>query len=350
MSRAQVVLPGRRRLLQGLGAAGLALGGGVLLGGYGQVAPFFARWAGPRPETNTIRLPAPIPVGCLAPLFLAADLLRADGFDVQHVQLASDAEVVPALGAGDIDITMGAAANTIIEADTNTSFVHLAGVHVGCHELFASPGIRSIKDLQGKRVAVAALGSSTHVYMAMMAAYVGLDPNRDFIWETGGSAESIEAFVAGQIDGFMGFPPEPQLLRRRGLSNVIVNTRSDRPWSQYFCCGLIASRAFVQNNPVAAKQTLRAVLRAADLCAQDPTGAAQRLIDRNIVSDYDATLQTLSHGVAYDRWREYDPEDTIRFNALLLHQIGMVKSTPDKLIAQSTDWRILNELKKELKV
>jgi NitT/TauT family transport system substrate-binding protein len=56
-----------------------------------------------------------------------------------------------------------------------------------------------------------------------------------------------------------------------------------------------------------------------------------------------------SRDVAYDRWREYDPEDTIRFYGLLLHQVGMVKSTPDKLISQSTDWRILNELKRELK-
>jgi NitT/TauT family transport system substrate-binding protein len=288
-------------------------------------------------------------VTCLAPQFLAADLLRADGFDVQHVQLASDAEVVPALGAGDIDLTMGAAANTIIESDTNTSFVHLGGIHVGCHELFASPGIRSMRDLQGKRVAVAALGSSTHVYMAMMAANIGLDPNRDFILEYGDSVQAMNAFAAGQIDGFMAFPPEPQLLRQRGLSNVIVATRSDRPWSQYFCCGLIASRAFIDNNPVAAKETVRAILKATDFCAQDPAGAAQRLIDRGIVSDYDTTLQTLGPGVAYDRWREYESEDTIRFYGLLLHQLGMVKTPPNELIARSTDWRIINELKKELK-
>ena len=35
--------------------------------------------------------------------------------------------------------------------------------------------------------------------------------------------------------------------------------------------------------------------------------------------------------------------------ALRLHEAGMVKSSPQKLIAQGTDWRFLNELKKELK-
>ena len=51
----------------------------------------------------------------------------------------------------------------------------------------------------------------------------------------------------------------------------------------------------------------------------------------------------------YARWREANAEDTIRFNALRLYEVGMVKSAPEKLIAQGTDWRFLNELKKELK-
>ena len=48
-------------------------------------------------------------------------------------------------------------------------------------------------------------------------------------------------------------------------------------------------------------------------------------------------------------WREYDPEDSLRFYALRLHEIGMVKSTPSKIIAGGTDWRFLNELTRELK-
>ena len=53
--------------------------------------------------------------------------------------------------------------------------------------------------------------------------------------------------------------------------------------------------------------------------------------------------------VPYGRWREYAPEDTVRFYALRLHEVGMIKTTPQKLLAQGTDWRFLNELKKELK-
>jgi NitT/TauT family transport system substrate-binding protein len=53
--------------------------------------------------------------------------------------------------------------------------------------------------------------------------------------------------------------------------------------------------------------------------------------------------------VPYNRWREYDLEDTVRFYALRLHEAGMIKSSPQKIITQGTDWRFLNEIKRELK-
>ena len=39
----------------------------------------------------------------------------------------------------------------------------------------------------------------------------------------------------------------------------------------------------------------------------------------------------------------------MRFYALRLHEAGMIKSTPQKIIAQGTDWHFLNEIKRELK-
>jgi hypothetical protein len=42
-------------------------------------------------------------------------------------------------------------------------------------------------------------------------------------------------------------------------------------------------------------------------------------------------------------------EDSLRFYALRLHEVGMIKSSPNALLAEGTDWRFLNELKRELK-
>jgi len=111
---------------------------------------------------------------------------------------------------------------------------------------------------------------------------------------------------------------------------------------------LMGNREYVRNYPVATKRAMRAILKAADLCANDPARVAKTIVDRGFTDNYDFALQTLTD-VPYDRWREYDPEDTIRFYTLRLHDADLIKSTPQKIIAENTDWRFFNELKRELK-
>jgi NitT/TauT family transport system substrate-binding protein len=129
---------------------------------------------------------------------------------------------------------------------------------------------------------------------------------------------------------------------------VVVNSIVDRPWSQYFCCMVLANRAFVRKHPVATKRVVRALLKAADLCSLEPERTTRLLVDKGYTKNYDYALQALTE-IPYHRWREYDAEDSVRFYALRLHEVGMIRSSPQKIIAQGTDWRFLNELKKELK-
>jgi NitT/TauT family transport system substrate-binding protein len=109
-----------------------------------------------------------------------------------------------------------------------------------------------------------------------------------------------------------------------------------------------AHREFVQQHPVATKRALHAILKGTNVCAVEPDRAAQLLVDRGRTRQYDLMRQVLKD-IPYDRWLDYNPEDTVRFCALRLHEVGMIKSTPQKIIAEGTDWRFLNALKKELK-
>jgi NitT/TauT family transport system substrate-binding protein len=152
----------------------------------------------------------------------------------------------------------------------------------------------------------------------------------------------------GKIDAFLGFPPQPQELRAKQIGHVVVNSALDRPWSQYFCCMVYARKEFAGKYPVATKRALRAILKAADVCALEPERTAEFLVDKGYTKNYSYALQTMKE-LPYGKWREYDPEDTVRFYALRLHEAGMIKSSPQKLLAQGTDWRFLNALKKEMK-
>jgi NitT/TauT family transport system substrate-binding protein len=327
--------PSRRDFLAG---ASLAAAAGVL-GTRSSLAD-----EGPL-ETTTIRLPRE-PTICVAPGQIAEQLLRAEGFtDIRYLPDTGG----DAVARGEIDFDLETAAWVVSHMDAGEPIMALSGVHSGCYELFAHDPIRSISDLKGRKVGIPQmLGSSGHQLLAIMAAYVGLDPDKDINWVITPSGDFMEDFVRGEVDAFLGFPPEPQELRARKIGRVILDTATDRPWSQYFCCIAYGNREFVRAHPVATKRCIRAILKAADLCAVEPERAAGLLVEGGFTPRYDYALQTLIE-LPYDRWREFDPEDSMRFYALRLHELGMIRQSPNQILAEGTDWRFLDELKRELK-
>jgi NitT/TauT family transport system substrate-binding protein len=305
------------------------------------------------PETTTVRLRRD-PSICFAPWYIGEELLRAEGFtDVRYVPGQVGLTLAQMIARGTVDFGLFFAGSLVFRLDSAAPLTALAGLHAGCYELFAHEPIRTISDLKGKKVGVDVVGAAKYFYVSMMAAHVGLDPHRDIEWVEGSGRDPMalfpmELFTQGKVDAFLGFPPEPQELRARKIGRVILNTTTDKPWSQYFCCMLVGNREFIHNHPVATKRVLRAILRANDICAAEPAVAARRLVARGFAQNYDYALQTLAE-LPYATWHEFDPEDSLRFFALRLHEVGMIRSSPNAVIANGTDWRFLNELKRELK-
>lgn len=303
--------------------------------------------AEPPPEVARIRLPQQ-PSLCVAPQFVSEELLKAEGFaEVKFIRMETG-DVTKALASGDVDIGLHFAGPLLISLDAGLPIVALAGSHVGCFELFGTERVRAVRDLKGKTVAVTQLGLTQHVFLASMVAYVGLDPNKDVNFVAHAPTEAKQLLAQGKIDAYLGFPPDPQELRDKKIGHVVVNSSVDRPWSQYFCCLVTANREFLSKRPAATKRALRAILKATDMCALEPDRAARTLVDKGFTSRYDYARQIMKD-VVYDKWRVYDPEDTLRFYSLRLHEAGMVKSSPQKIIGHGADWRFLNELRKELK-
>jgi len=298
-------------------------------------------------ETQKIRL-VHAPATCFAPQYLAEELLQLEGFtEVEYVD-GTAGFPTDILAKGAADFTMDASPTLVYRMDGGKPIVALAGTHAGCFELFGNYNVNAVRDLKGKDIAISGFGGADHVLLSSMLGYVGIDPRKDVNWITGATVVAMELFAAGKADAFMGFAPQPQELRARKIGHVIVNTTQDRPWSQYFCCMVAAHRDFVTRYPVATKRALRALLKAADICAAEPERAARYLVAKGYETRYEIGLEVLK-GLPYNRWRQADPEDTLRFHALRLHEVEMIKSTPQKIIAQGTDWRFLNELKKEMK-
>lgn len=300
------------------------------------------------PEVKKIRL-VHTPGICLSPQYLAEEFLRLEGFS--EIEYVESPTTFPAnfVASGQADFTQDGVTSLLPLLDAGKPLVALSGVHSGCYELFGNGRVKSVADLRGKTIAIPEFGSSEHTFMASILGYIGIDPRKEVKWVKGATGmDAMTLFIDGKADAILGFPPQPQDLRAKKIGHVILNTTQDRPWSQYFCCVVVARREFVAQNPIATRRALRAFLKSADVCSNEPERAARMLVDKGYESRYDVALEVLKE-LPYTRWRQANPEDTLRFYALRLHEVGMIKSSPQKLIAQGTDWRFLNELKKELK-
>jgi NitT/TauT family transport system substrate-binding protein len=296
-------------------------------------------------ETTTVRMPTGTLI-CNAPTYIADELLSAEGFtDIQHVPVTPDRGGPPEpMERGELDFAMVYTPPMVAAIESGSPVTVLAGVHVGCNVLFAHEGIRTIRDLKGKKVGA---GLVRQPLIASMAAYVGLDPGKDIEWVSSPFATAKELFVEHKIDAFLALPPDPQDLRAQHRARH----RRQRSRSPVVAALLLRVRRLqgIRAQVPGGDQTCATRDPEGDRFLRQRSGGCRPAAGRwRLTGNYDYALQTLNE-VWYNKWREYDIEDSVRFYALRLREAGMIKSTPSKIITDGTNWRFLKELKRELK-
>jgi NitT/TauT family transport system substrate-binding protein len=174
----------RRRFLGGLTVAGTA---GLLGLSTRPVA------AEPPPEVTKLRLTAQSGAICVAPKYVAEELLQAEGFtDIRYAEEQSLSVRMKLLASGEQDLEVTFVGPFITRIDAGDPIVVIAGEHIGCFELFGTEWVHAIRDLKGKTVAIS-----------------------DINWIIHPPAEAMELLAAEKIDALLSFPPVPQELRVR---------------------------------------------------------------------------------------------------------------------------------------
>ena len=224
-------------------------------------------------ETTTVRIFANRPGICVAPQYIAEALLRAEGFtDVRFVGLTAITGAPAARRSGPATPISPSLCGASRHRDRWRRSDH--GPGGGACRLLRIVRQRRRPQYhrsEGQDCRRAGLGlEPACVRWLRWPLMSGSIPPRTSTGSINPSVEPIELYEKGKIDAFLGFPPEPQELRARHIGHVVVNSAVDRPWSQYFCCMLAGNREYVRKHPVATKRVLRAILKAADLCATDP--------------------------------------------------------------------------------
>ena len=213
---------GRRAFLRAAATTGAAFVVGFRPGRAG---------AEPPPETTTLRL-SQFPSACQGPFQVAGELLRGEGFtNVEYVRVESGQQITETLVDQTLDLGVQFSAPFIAAVDRGAEIVALGGIHAGCFVLFGNRAVRSVRDLKGKTVSVPGidLENAPRLYIASMAAYVGLDPAKDITWVAHPLDQGARLFADGKVDAIMGFPPLAQELRARKIGHVVVDSTTDRP-------------------------------------------------------------------------------------------------------------------------
>ena len=288
-----------------------------------------------------------MPPECDPGIWLAQDYLRDEGFtDVHYVD--TNFTLTGWLKDGTADIAPAHPEFIVATIDAGLPLTVLTPLHSSCLEVWADRTIATVSDLRGRRISVRVGNTSDQffTYFAALLGYIGI--NEVHFIEAGidSYGQMIAAFTEGRADAVLAGGAEgPRLRRLKAPGIVILDTMTDKPWSQYECCHLVASRDWARQNPIATKRATRAVLKATDRAAKDHARAAHDSVASGYPKEESLVLAAMN--MCKYNWRDVEPEETVRFFALRLADAKVIKSTPQQLIAGGTDFAWMRQLRSQ---
>ena len=303
----------------------------------------------PPPETTSIRLTAG---ACDSAIFGAERFLREEGFT--NVQFGDGAGVstVAGIAAGSVDLGNSFPQAFFYSVESGPKVVSLGGLHPGCVELWAQPGIASVKDLKGRSITVTAktLTNLQYSFVAIAMKQAGVDP-KEVNWVVQADANPTQLYLDGKSDAVFVATTGAAALKANPANkgHVIYSQVMDEPWKSNNCCFIIASEAWYRANPIAAQRAMRAIYRTADALPADRADASKLATDKGLFGGAAAlaNVREAANMVPLD-WRTYDLEKAVRFYVPLLTDVGLLKASTDDLL-KAIDLKIFKELTTELK-
>jgi len=298
------------------------------------------------PETTTIRIQG---AACDAPIMAAEKYLREEGFTDITI---TDSGGAAALAAGKLDLTILFPPSFANAVQSGTKVIALGGLHPGCAEIWAAPGVATLKDLRGKTMVVRskALSELGYSYPAVVLEQAGMDL-KDVNFVVQADADPVKLFVDGKNDAVFVATTAAAALKANPANkgHVIHSQVMDEPWSKLDCCILTTSEDWYRANPIAAKRALRAIYRAADGLPADRADAVKAVTDKGLFGGAAAyaNVREAANMVPVD-WRTSDPEKSVRFFMPLLASAALTRVATDDIV-KAIDVRILNELKTEVR-
>jgi NitT/TauT family transport system substrate-binding protein len=237
-------------------------------------------------ESNKVRI-GYIGLTCEAPIFTAVEkgFFKEEGLDISLVKCDwKNYKDVLALGGFDVTHHLVMYFLKPIEQGLDVKFT--AGIHRGCLRVQApvNSSIKTVKDLRGKRIGVPGMGTPPFIFANRVLGANGIDASREITWLVFPAGELGLAIDKGEVDAIADSEPIGSMLVAQGKVRNIADQAADLPYSEEYCCAVLANGKFVANNPKATAAATRALLKAAKWVETNPAAAAKLSVEGNYLA------------------------------------------------------------------
>jgi NitT/TauT family transport system substrate-binding protein len=268
---------------------------------------------------------------CEAPIFTAVEkgFFKDEGVDVTLVKCEwGNYKDVLALGGFDITHHLVMYFLKPIEQGLDVKF--LGGIHRGCLRVqtATTSSIHSVEDLRGKRIGVPGMGTPPFIFANRVLSAHGIDPGKEISWRVFPAGELGLALQKGDVDAVADSEPIGTLLTADGKVRNVADQATDAPYSDEYCCAVLANGKFVAANPKAAAAATRALLRGAKWVEANPVAAARLSVEKKyLASNPELNAVAISH-------LRYAPsvsgaEAAVKSAAIAMQKAGMLSPTTD---------------------
>jgi NitT/TauT family transport system substrate-binding protein len=268
---------------------------------------------------------------CEAPIFTAVEkgFFKDEGLDVTLVR-CEWANYKDALALGSFDITHHLVMYFLKPIEQGLDVKFLAGIHRGCLRVqtAVNSSIHSVDDLRGKRIGVPGMGTPPFIFANRVLTAHGIDPGKEISWLVFPAGELGLALDKGDVDAIADSEPIGTLLTTGGRVRNVADQATEMPYSDEYCCAVLANGKFVAANPKAAAAATRALLRAAKWVETNPEAAARLSVEKKyLASNPELNAVAISH-------LRYVPsvsgaEAAVKSAAVAMQKAGMLSPSTD---------------------
>jgi NitT/TauT family transport system substrate-binding protein len=269
----------------------------------------------------------------------AAGLYRAQGLNVQIINMNGGSHGAQELAAGNIDV-MHVGLSSVVRLNRGGADLRFIASlsNVIRFTFFSAPNVKTAADLRGGAVGVSTFGSESDATVTLALQRLGLTRADVTLHEYGGGMSRIEAVQSGAIKATAVNEPVTSIARERGLYPLVDLAAENIPW---LFSGVVVKKDYLDSHRDVLLRFVRATVEGNYIALTDEKRAKDVLAKG-------AHIQTTKIlDISYADFKQQSPPDLVPVRAGADNIIAQFPADVSRKVEDYVDTSLLEELKKD---